>query len=193
MPERRSPPIRDDRVAEFMRESDGMPGERAALPPGSLPGVFDEPHGDENRDPPRLPTIPPSDPSGALPLGPQNRVTGQSPGKQPPSLPIDHLTNAEPESIMSSATTTTDHEFIRKWIEERGGRPSKVKGTEGGDGEGILRVDFREPDAKLEPISWEEFFETFEDRKLAFLHQDHQGKGTSRFFKFVRRDHGRDH
>ena len=94
---------------------------------------------------------------------------------------------------MSSATQTTDHNFIRKWIEERGGRPSKVKGTESDDGEGILRVDFREPDDKLEPISWTEFFEIFEDRKLAFLHQDQQGKGTSRFFKFVRRDHVSNH
>lgn len=89
---------------------------------------------------------------------------------------------------MSSATTTTNHDEIRKWIEERDGRPAKVKGTESRDGEGILRVDFRDPDDKLEPISWEEFFETFEDRKLAFLHQDQQGKGTSRFFKFVRRE-----
>ncbi len=92
---------------------------------------------------------------------------------------------------MSSATTTTNHDEIRKWIEERDGRPAKVKGTESRDGEGILRVDFRDPDDKLEPISWEEFFETFEDRKLAFLHQDQQRKGTSRFFKFVRRE-GRD-
>ena len=63
-----------------------------------------------------------------------------------------------------------------------------VKGTEGKDGEGILRVDFREPDDKLEPISWDEFFETFEDRKLAFLHQDKTADGKeSRFFKFVKR------
>jgi hypothetical protein len=84
---------------------------------------------------------------------------------------------------MSSATTTTNHDEIRKWIEERDGRPARVS-----DGEGILRVDFRDPDDKLEPISWEEFFETFEDRKLAFLHQDQKGKATSRFFKFVRRE-----
>lgn len=71
---------------------------------------------------------------------------------------------------------------------EPGGRPTKVRGTEGDDGEGILRIDFAEPDDKLEPVKWEEFFETFEDRKLAFLHQDETGAGqTSRFFKFVRR------
>jgi hypothetical protein len=89
---------------------------------------------------------------------------------------------------MSSASKTTDHDFIRQWVEERDGRPTKVRGTEGDDGEGILRIDFAEPDDKLEPISWEEFFETFEDRKLAFLHQDETAAGkTSRFFKFVRR------
>lgn len=52
-------------------------------------------------------------------------------------------------------------------------------------------MDFAEPDEKLEEISWEECFGTFEDRQLAFLHQDEQGRGTSRFFKFVRREGGR--
>lgn len=89
---------------------------------------------------------------------------------------------------MSSARTTTDHDEIRAWIEQRGGTPSRVKGTEGEDGEGILRVDFAEADDRLEPISWEEFFDTFEDRKLAFLHQDETADGQeSRFFKFVNR------
>ena len=90
---------------------------------------------------------------------------------------------------MAQAQRTIDHDEIRRWIEERGGTPTKVKGTEGRDGEGILRVDFAEPDEKLEPIEWQEFFETFEDRKLAFLHQDKTADGKeSRFFKFVRRE-----
>jgi hypothetical protein len=90
---------------------------------------------------------------------------------------------------MAQASTTIDHKAIRKWAEERGGTPARVKGTEDRGGEGILRFDFAEPDDKLEPISWEDFFETFEDRKLALLHQDKTADGkTSRFFKFVRRD-----
>lgn len=90
---------------------------------------------------------------------------------------------------MAQATTTTDHEVIRKWAEERKGKPARVKGTEDRSGEGILRFDFAEPDEKLEPISWEEFFETFDDKELALLHQDKTADGkTSRFFKFVRRD-----
>ena len=55
---------------------------------------------------------------------------------------------------MSEANTTTDHDEIRRWVEERKGRPTVVEGTEGKDGEGILRIDFREPDDKLEEIPW---------------------------------------
>ena len=70
----------------------------------------------------------------------------------------------------------------------RNGRPAVVAGTEGNDGEEILRVEFRHGD-KLEDIEWEEFFKTFEDRKLAFLYQTKTADGKeSRFFKFVRRD-----
>ena len=92
---------------------------------------------------------------------------------------------------MAQASTTTDHKAIRKWAEERGGTPARVKGTEDRSGEGILRFDFAEPDEKLEKISWDTFFETFEDRKLALLHQDKTADGKiSRFFKFVRREGG---
>ncbi|MBS0639416.1 MAG: hypothetical protein JSS43_06065 [Proteobacteria bacterium] len=89
---------------------------------------------------------------------------------------------------MTTSDTTTDHGKIRKWVESRNGRPAVVKGTEGDDGEGILRIEFRHGD-KLEDIDWDTFFETFEDRKLAFLHQDRTSDGKeSRFFKFVRRE-----
>jgi glutathione synthase/RimK-type ligase-like ATP-grasp enzyme len=89
---------------------------------------------------------------------------------------------------MSLSETTTDPNVIRKWTESRNGRPAVVKGTEGEDGEGILRIEFRHGD-KLEDIEWDEFFETFEDRKLAFLYQDKTADGKqSRFFKFVKRE-----
>jgi hypothetical protein len=86
---------------------------------------------------------------------------------------------------MSEATPTTDHEVIRKWVETRGGRPSRVKGS--GDG-GILRIDFDAPEEGLEPIDWDEFFRIFDDNELAFLHQDLTATGaTSRFNKLVDR------
>ena len=86
---------------------------------------------------------------------------------------------------------TTDHEVIKHWIESRGGQPAAVKGTGGEDDVGILRVDFPGfgAEASLESISWDEFFEKFEESRLAFLYQDQTTRGgPSRVFKFVRRD-----
>lgn len=91
---------------------------------------------------------------------------------------------------MSSATKTTDHDEIRKWIEERNGRPSIVgaTGKHGQEG-GVLRVDFGDRDEELDEIEWEEFFKIFDDNELAFLHQDKTDDGkTSRFNKFVSAD-----
>lgn len=95
---------------------------------------------------------------------------------------------------MSQATVTTDHDEIRSWIEERGGRPSRVKQSGGKGGPGILRVDFGDRDDSLEEISWDDFFKAFEENHLAFLHQDEAGASRggghgepSRFNKFVHR------
>ncbi len=96
--------------------------------------------------------------------------------------------------MAGSSKSTTDHETIRKWAEERGGKPAIVKGTESrGPSAGMLRIDFvgdgEGKDPSLEPISWDEFFRTFDEKHLNFLYQDKTAKGEeSRFFKFVNRD-----
>jgi hypothetical protein len=92
---------------------------------------------------------------------------------------------------MSEAKTTTNHNEIRKWVEERGGHPARVKDTDNKDGGGVLRIDYPgySGEQELEEISWDEFFETFDDRKLAFLHQNETKDGEqSRFSKLVSRD-----
>ena len=88
--------------------------------------------------------------------------------------------------------TTTDHSQIRRWAEKRGGHPATVKGTSRG-GAGLLRIDFPgyRGEQSLKEISWDDFFEKFDDEKLAFLYQDKTSSGrTSRFFKLVDRDGG---
>ena len=86
------------------------------------------------------------------------------------------------------AKTTTDHNEIRRWAEERGGRPATVERTESGDEPGVLRFDFNEPEPELKEISWDEFFDKFDKENLALLYQDETKSGDeSRFFKFVRR------
>ena len=88
-----------------------------------------------------------------------------------------------------SSNVTTDHEEIRQWVEERGGRPACVKETESGDS-CLLRVDYPGvgDDERFEPLEWDEFFRIFDKEKLAFLYQDQtKDGGESRFSKFVAR------
>lgn len=90
---------------------------------------------------------------------------------------------------MSEAKTTTDHDTIRKWAEARNGRPARVEATaDSPQSGGILRIDFGEPEERLEQISWERFFEIFDENDVAFLYQDKtEDGGPSRFNKLVDR------
>ena len=87
-----------------------------------------------------------------------------------------------------AAKSTTDHEFIRRWAEERGGRPARVKGTGGPGDPGMLRIDFPGyAEESLEEITWDEWFDKFEEKNLAFLYQETIDGQPSRFFKLVDR------
>lgn len=89
---------------------------------------------------------------------------------------------------MAEAKFTTDRGAIRRWAEERNASPASVRGTSE-DGPGVLRFDFDAKEESLEEISWDEFFEKFEDAGLGMIYQDQTDSGeTSRFFKFVDRE-----
>jgi hypothetical protein len=93
---------------------------------------------------------------------------------------------------MAAKTTksTTDHEVIRAWVEERGGTPVHVKGTGGRGDVGMLRIDFPgySGEGKLEPVDWEDWFAKFDESGLAFLYQDETAGGErSNFNKLVSR------
>ena len=92
-------------------------------------------------------------------------------------------TEDEPEREGRSLATT-HHEVIRQWAEERGGTPATVEGTEHGDHLGVLRIDFGGDDSKLRKVSWEEWFKTFDDRRLNFIYQEQRTDGSqSNFFR----------
>jgi hypothetical protein len=102
------------------------------------------------------------------------------------------------ECAMADTTshTTTDHQEIQRWVDERGGHPARVKGTESKNSAGLLRIDYPgfSGEDSLEEISWEEFFDAFEKNGLAFLYQDKTADGkTSRFSKLIDRSSAKDH
>jgi ferritin-like metal-binding protein YciE len=95
-----------------------------------------------------------------------------------------------------SGHTTTDHDFIRRWVEERGGWPARVVGTGGENDAGLIRIDFPgfSGEGSLEQIEWDEWFQGFEENQLAFLHRDmdHGGGDLDRFNKLISRGDGEE-
>ncbi|MFG3578881.1 SAP domain-containing protein [Micromonospora chersina] len=91
----------------------------------------------------------------------------------------------EPERPGRSLVTT-DHEVIRRWAEARKGVPTTVDGTEHDGHAGVLRFDFPSNgrEQRLREISWEEWFRTFDERRLNFIYQEERSDGRqSNFFR----------
>lgn len=91
---------------------------------------------------------------------------------------------------MTLSRTTRDHNEIRKWAEARGAEPAEVRGTEQRGEAGILRFEFpnapNRNDSKLEKITWDEFFQKFDDRGLEMVYQEKTAEGNpSNFNKLV--------
>ncbi len=84
---------------------------------------------------------------------------------------------------------TQDHDVIKQWAEARDAVPATIEGTGPGDQLGVLRFDFPggddESNSRLQHVTWEEFFETFDARGLNFIYQEHRSGGEdSNFFRF---------
>jgi hypothetical protein len=88
---------------------------------------------------------------------------------------------------MAAAKKTTDHREIQRWVEQHGGRPATVARTRSKRDVGMIRIDFPgySGERSLAPITWDEWFQKFDQQELAFLYQE--GKRTN-FNKLVRRE-----
>ena len=97
--------------------------------------------------------------------------------------------------MSSKSRTITDHEEIKKWAEDRNATPSCVLGTGGKIDTGVLRLDFPgyTGEDSLQAISWDEWFNKFDDNDLALLVQDEMASGKkSNFNKIVSRNESED-
>jgi len=93
--------------------------------------------------------------------------------------------------IVHVTNSTTDHNQIRKWAEERGAKPACVRGTADHNDIGVIRLDFPgfTGEDKLQPMSWDDWFDKFEERKLALIYQDETAGGQkTNFNKLVSRE-----
>ena len=73
--------------------------------------------------------------------------------------------------------TTTDRDEIIAWAEARGAKPSCVRGTGGKGDIGMLRLDFPgySGEGKLEEISWDDWFDKFEERRAKERREEIRG------------------
>ena len=89
----------------------------------------------------------------------------------------------EPERPGRSLATTA-HDVIKQWAEARDAVPATVEGTEHGDRLGVLRFDFGGESDNLRHVSWDEWFRTFDERRLNFIYQEERSDGQqSNFFR----------
>jgi hypothetical protein len=74
---------------------------------------------------------------------------------------------------------TKDHDEIRSWVEEKGGRPV-VRERRGADGI-VIDIAFGDTKDEYEPIGWDEFFDTFDSFGMEFRYEvgEQDGKDFS--------------
>lgn len=93
---------------------------------------------------------------------------------------------AQHEDYPGQSLVTRNQEVIMNWAGVRRGVPATVPGTEYDGRPGVLRFNFPGYGGEsLKEISWDEWLETFNERQLVFIFQEHLKDGrTSNFFKF---------
>jgi len=99
-------------------------------------------------------------------------------------------TGRSSRSSGASARPLTDHDESRQWAEERGATPSCVIGTGGRGDTGMIRLDFPgySGEGSLQEISWDDWFEKFDENNLALMVQEKPARGQkSNFNKLVKR------
>jgi len=94
-------------------------------------------------------------------------------------------------SSKASSHVLTDHDEIQRWAEERGAKPAAVQGTGDESDIGMIRLDFPgySGEDSLQEISWNEWFDKFDESNLALVVQEKTANGSaSNFNKLVSRN-----
>lgn len=81
---------------------------------------------------------------------------------------------------------TTNHDVIQRWARARNAKPATIQGTEHDGRPGVLTFNFpgwREG-GKIQQITWDDWFKTFDTRRVNFIYQEQKSDGRqSNFFR----------
>lgn len=100
---------------------------------------------------------------------------------------------------MKRQQITTEHEEIKQWAQKYGGKPQIIDDPQALADVPGLRIDFPGkiddfllPETKIRDVSWEEFFQKFEENQLAFLYipefNPENPKMLYKAYKFIKQD-----
>lgn len=81
---------------------------------------------------------------------------------------------------------TTNHEVIQRWARARKAKPATIAGTEREGRAGVLTFNFPgyKESERLRQITWDEWFRTFDERRLNLIYQEELRDGRqSNFFR----------
>ncbi|MBM0240373.1 hypothetical protein JNW88_30770, partial [Micromonospora sp. ATA32] len=117
--------------------------------------------------------------------GAQRVRTGRSTSRSVRSSQQITSTADRPERPGRSLVTT-NHEVIQRWAQARNARPATIAGTEREGRPGVLTFNvpgYRES-SRIREISWDEWFRTFDSRRLNLIYQEQMRDGRpSNFFR----------
>ena len=91
---------------------------------------------------------------------------------------------------MGKRLTTMDHDEIKSWISNRGGKPVIIEEQKSEGPVTSLSVEFDEKEVSgevKEDLDWNGFFEIFEKKMLAFQYDEDEGDKKNKSFKIVGR------
>lgn len=90
--------------------------------------------------------------------------------------------------MASQIKRTTNHIRIKEWAKKRNAKPSVIRDE--GETTGLIQFDFPGyAKQNLQEISWEQWFDFFEENKLELAYQEHTEEGhRSNFNKLVDRN-----
>lgn len=80
---------------------------------------------------------------------------------------------------------TRSHDVITSWVLERNAVPATIPGTWHDNHAGVLRFDFPDfgSNERLEHVTWDEWFDAFDERELVMIFQEQMENGRqSNFF-----------
>lgn len=111
--------------------------------------------------------------------------TGRSTARSARSSQLISSLQDRPERPGRSLVTT-NHDVIQRWARERGAKPATITGTERDGRAGVLTFNipgYRES-SRIREITWEEWFHTFDLRRLNLIYQEQLRDGRqSNFFR----------